>query len=61
VARSPQQRSAAVAILGARGMRFEHEATAVDVDDAWRLRPLIFFPASYPSGPPASAVLTLRL
>ena len=28
---------------------------------AWRLRPLIFLPASYPRGPPASVVLTLWL
>jgi hypothetical protein len=28
---------------------------------AWRLRPLIFLAASYPLGPPASAVLTLWL
>ena len=44
--RDPQKQSATVAILDARRMRFEHEAAAVGVDHAWRLRPLIFFPAS---------------
>src|SRR6185312_3815677 len=36
-ARSPQKRSAAVAILDARRMRFEHEATSVRVDECMAL------------------------
>jgi hypothetical protein len=39
--------NAAVAVLDARRMWFEHEATPVGVDErAWRLRPLTFLPAS---------------
>jgi hypothetical protein len=52
-ARSPQKRSAAVAILDVRRMRFEDEATSVRVDERVALASL---PASWP---PASVVLTL--
>src|SRR4249919_2160207 len=38
--RSPQKRSAAVAILDARRMRFEHEATPVGVDERVALAPV---------------------
>ena len=39
-ARSPQKRSAAVAILDARRMRFEHQATPVRVDEGMALAPV---------------------
>ena len=38
--RNPQKRSAAVAILDARRMRFEHEATPVGVDERVALAPV---------------------
>src|SRR3984893_18784383 len=44
--RDSHKRSATIAILDARRMRFEHEATPVRVDERRRLRPLIFLPAS---------------
>ena len=43
--RDSQKRSATIAVLDTRRMRFEHKAAPVPTS-AWRLRPLIFFPAS---------------
>jgi hypothetical protein len=48
-ARSPQKRSAAVAILGVRRMRLDDEAAAVSTS-ASRLRPFTFLPRSWPTG-----------
>ena len=39
-ARGAQQRSAAIAILDARRMRFEHEATPVRIDQRMALAPV---------------------
>ena len=44
--RDVEYRAAAVTILDAGGMRLDDQAAAVGVDKAWRLRPLIFLPAS---------------
>ena len=58
-ARSPQKRSAAVAILDARPMRFEHEATPLRVDERTALASVDLLSSIVPRRPPASVVLTL--
>lgn len=57
----PEQVGSAVAILtSARWTRTKIRKPSVSVM-MWRLRPLIFLPASYPQTPPLSVVLTLWL
>src|SRR3990172_5014482 len=42
--RSSQKRSAAIAILDARRMRFEHEPTPIRIDEGMALTPVDLFP-----------------
>jgi hypothetical protein len=44
--RESQKRSATIAVLDTRRMRFEHEAAPFRVHERSRLRPLIFFPVA---------------
>jgi hypothetical protein len=68
-ARGLQQRHGTVAVLDRGRANLRHQQPPVRVHlgasracrQVWRLRPLTFFPASYPRGPPASVVFTLWL
>jgi hypothetical protein len=56
-ARSPQKRSAAVAILDARRMRFEQKATPVRVNERMALAPVDFLSSVVTAWPAASSCL----
>jgi len=59
--RGPQKRSAAIAVLDARRMRFKHEAAPIRIDEGMALTPVDLFPGIVAARPASLSRLDARL